>query len=73
VKHLQVKEYLKDTEANNLYNYITQTEDHSIKLNYGGYNQSDKAYDFSLICPNGLYRGNYNDSTLKPDFIIKIV
>lgn len=73
MKHLQVKESLTNTDASNLYNYIIQEEKHSLKLNYGGYNKNDTAYDFSLICPNGLYRGNYNKSSTVPNFIIKIV
>ena len=73
VNHLQVKESLSDADAMNLYNYIIKSEKHSIKLNYGGYNKDDQAYDFSLICPNGLYRGNYSHASEIPNFIIKIV
>lgn len=73
MKHLQMKESLIDQEANNLYKHIISTEKHSIKLNYGGYDHNDEAYDFSLICPNGLYRGNYDDSNSIATFIIKIV
>ena len=73
MNHLQVKESLTDNAASNLYNYIIQSERHSLKLNYGGYDNNDAAYDFSLICPNGLYRGNYNADTSVPNFIIKIV
>lgn len=72
LNHLQVKESLSDVKAKNLYNYIIKFEEHSIKYNYGGYNKDDQAYDFSLICPNGLYRGNYNSNKI-PDFIIRIV
>jgi len=71
--HLQVKESLKDTKARSLYNYIIESQRYSLKLNYGGYDKNDKAYDFSLICPNGLYRGNYEKETQIPNFIIKIV
>lgn len=73
MKHLQTKESLHNIEANNLYNHIINTEKHTIKLNYGGYDSNDQAYDFSLICPNGLYRGNYEDSSTTAKFIIKIV
>lgn len=73
MNHLQAKEYLVDTDAVNLYNHIISSEAYSIKPNYGGYNKDDKAYDFSLICPNGLYRGNYIGETEVPNYIIKIV
>jgi len=73
VKHLQVKESLSGLAAQELYNYIIKNEKHSIKLNYGGYNKNDKAYDFSLICPNGLYRGYYENSTSIAKYIVKIV
>lgn len=71
--HLQAKESLTDTQAVSLYNYIIESERHSLKLNYGGYDKNDSAYDFSLICPQGLYRGNYHKDTRVPNFIIKIV
>lgn len=73
MEHLQIKESLADTAANDLYNHIIGTEKHSIKYNYGGYNKNDQAYDFSLICPNGLYRGNYSGSSKIATFIIRIV
>lgn len=73
MNHLQVQESLINLDAVKLYNYIINSEAHSIKQNYGGYNKNDQAYDFSLICPNGLYRGNYDEETQNPSFIIKIV
>lgn len=73
MNHLQVKESLTDTDASSLYQYIIESERHSLKLNYGGYDKNDAAYDFSLICPNGLYRGNYHKDTTIPNYIIKIV
>ncbi len=73
MNHLQIKESLVDADAVNLYNHIINSEKHSIKSSYGGYDQNDQAYDFSLICPNGLYRGNYISETEIPNFIIKIV
>lgn len=73
MEHLQVQESLANDAANELYTYIIETEKHSIKYNYGGYNKNDQAYDFSLICPHGLYRGNYQGSSKIASFIIKIV